>query len=132
MRRAGELSRLLRQLPAREDVLQIDYRQLSDRLAEIPDDVNGVLKLVDGRRTVADIIEDAPGDELAAAAILVRLCVEELVRRAVPAAPGGGGAPAPAPATPQPERVTWFTGPADEPRPDAGKPPVQRGDAHPE
>jgi Domain of unknown function (DUF4388)/Tetratricopeptide repeat len=118
-RRADELARVLGQLSSREAVLQIDYRQLSDRLAEIPDDVNGVLKLVDGRRTVAEILEEGSGDELAAAVILARLCVEELVR---PAAPGPARAlaapaepPAPAPATPGPERVTWFAGPADEP-----------------
>ncbi|HEX7622294.1 MAG TPA: DUF4388 domain-containing protein, partial [Anaeromyxobacteraceae bacterium] len=153
-RRADELARVLGQLSSGEAVLQIDYRQLSDRLAEIPDDVNGVLKLVDGRRTVAEILEQGPGDELAAAVILARLCVEELVRPApgparaiaAPAEP-----PAPAQATPEPERVTWFAGPADEPRapvkeneaprdepaPGATEPPPvpvpegrDRGDAH--
>jgi len=134
-RRADELARVLDRLPSREVVLQIDYRQLSDRLAEIPDDVNGVLKLVDGRHTVAEILDDAPGDELAAAAILARLCVEELVR---PAAPGPvresatpPEQPAPPPATPEPERVTWFAGPADEARPLAGGTPARRDETLP-
>ena len=135
-RRADELARVLGKLPTREAVLQIDYRQLSDRLAEIPDDVNGVLKLVDGRRTVAEIIDEAPGDELAAAAILARLCVEELVRPeahplarelAAPATPVS-----PSPATPEPERVTWFAGPADEPRAPPAEAPAKRDEAAPE
>ncbi len=136
MRRADELARVLGQLPSGAAVLQIDYRQLSDRLAEIPDDVNGVLKLVDGRHTVAEILEEAPGDELGAAAILARLCVEELVRAAAPGPVRENAAPreppAPAPATPEPERVTWFAGPAEEPRPLAGGTPARRGEPLPE
>jgi hypothetical protein len=135
-RRSGELARVLAQLPSREAVLQIDYRQLSDRLAEIPDDVNGVLKLVDGRRAVAEILEGAPGDELAAAAILARLCVEELVRPATPGPARELAAPVPPPtprpATPEPERVTWFAGPADEPRTPVAEAPAKRDDAAPE
>ena len=135
-RRADELARVLGQLPSREAVLQIDYRQLSDRLAEIPDDVNGMLKLVDGRRTVAEIIDEAPGDELAAAAILARLCVEELVRPGARAPARELAAPAatmsPGPATPEPERVTWFAGPADEPRATPEEAPAKREEAGPE
>ena len=50
MRRLDEWGRMLEQLPPLETVFEVDYRQLAERLAEIPDEVNGLLRLFDGRR----------------------------------------------------------------------------------
>jgi CheY-like chemotaxis protein len=114
MRRLDEWGRVVEGLPPLDRSYQIDYRLLSDRLAEIPDDVNGLLKLVDGRRTLEEVIEAAPGgDDLAAATVLSKLYFEGIIAPAPPA--GARAALEPARprtgATPSPERVDWFAGP---------------------
>ena len=48
MRRLDEWGRMLEQLPPLETVFELDYGQLAERLAEIPDEVNGLLRLFDG------------------------------------------------------------------------------------
>jgi tetratricopeptide (TPR) repeat protein len=104
-RRAEELARLADRLPDPAHPLEIDYRLLSDRLADIPDDVNGVLKLVDGRRTLADLLAEADVDRLAAAEALARLHADGVVR----AAPRAGAA-----------GVDWFARPRGGEAPPAG------------
>ncbi len=79
MRRAEEWGRILEHLPL-DRVFQIDYRLLSDRLAEIPDDANEILRLFDGRRTLAQVIEEAGHEDLAGARILSRLFVEKIIQ----------------------------------------------------
>jgi DNA-binding response OmpR family regulator len=80
MRRLDEWSHALERLPPAGSVLQLDYLLLSDRLAELPDEVNAVLKLVDGRRTVAQILEETDHDELEALSSLETLVREEIAR----------------------------------------------------
>jgi CheY-like chemotaxis protein len=115
MRRLDEWGRVVEGLPPLDRSYQIDYRLLSDRLAEIPDDVNGLLKLVDGRRTLEEVIEAAPGgDDLAAATVLSKLYFEGIIAPAPPAGARGAAFEPARPrtgATPSPERVDWFAGP---------------------
>src|SRR5688572_19550297 len=59
MRRVDEWGRLLEQLPALETVFEVDYKALAERLAEIPDEVNGILRLFDGRRTLMQVVDDS-------------------------------------------------------------------------
>ena len=59
MRRIDEWGRIVEQLPALDRVFGIDYPILGERLAEIPDDVNTLLRLFDGRRTLEAVIEEA-------------------------------------------------------------------------
>jgi CheY-like chemotaxis protein len=135
MRRIDEWGRIVEQLPALDKVFEIDYALLAERLAEIPDDVNALLRLFDGRRALDRVVEDADYDDLAAAGVISKLYFEGIIKE-VPAppeqplvtpAPGFGPAltaavPAPAaraeaalgpPAepTPEPEGVDWFAGP---------------------
>ncbi len=141
MRRVDEWGRIVEQLPPLDRVFQIDYRLLSDRLAEIPDDVNGILRLVDGHRTLGQVIEDADQDDLAAASVLSKLFFEEIIRPAVPwrahDEPTNTPLPLPPPSPrewpaaareepPEPEGVDWFAGPVAPPRPpaDAEPPPA--------
>ena len=79
MRRAEEWGRVVAQLPL-DRVFQIDYRLLSDRLAEIPDDANEILRLFDGQRTLAQVIEKASHEDLAGVRILSRLLVEKIIQ----------------------------------------------------
>jgi len=129
MRRIDEWGRIVEQLPALDKVFEIDYALLAERLAEIPDDVNALLKLFDGRRTLDQVIEEADYDDLAAAGVISKLFFEGIIKE-VAAAPGPPATPArglPAAAAPAPppaagparaepavtehEGVDWFAGP---------------------
>ena len=135
MRRIDEWGRIIEQLPPLDQVFEIEYGLLADRLAEIPDDVNGLLRLIDGRRTLQDVIEEADYDDLAAAGIISKLFFEGIIRQHERPAftPGLGSAvpPAPPPAepragpTPEPEGVDWFAGPV------AAAPPEPAGEPEP-
>jgi CheY-like chemotaxis protein len=158
MRRIDEWGRIVEQLPALDRVFALDYAVLSERLAEIPDDVNTLLRLFDGRRTLEAVIEEADYDDLAAAGVISKLFFEGIIHE-VPAPPADAPAATPLPLraamaardpeptpspepTPEPEGVDWFAGPrAARPAPptsDAEAPKVlkfpgrKRGAADPE
>jgi CheY-like chemotaxis protein len=80
MRRLDEWGRMLEQLPPLETVFELDYGQLADRLAEIPDEVNGLLRLFDGRRTLQRVVEDSDFEDLAALGIISKLFFEGLIK----------------------------------------------------
>lgn len=65
MRRLDEWSRLQEQLPSLQTVFEVNHDELSHRLSEIPDEINEVLRLFDGRRTLAWVLEESVGDDLA-------------------------------------------------------------------
>jgi CheY-like chemotaxis protein len=80
MRRIDEWGRMLEQLPPLSTVFEIDYRQLAERLAEIPDEINGLLRLFDGQRSLEQLIDDSDFDDLAALGIVSKLYFEGLIR----------------------------------------------------
>lgn len=80
MRRLDEWGRMLEQLPPLETIFELDYSQLSDRLAEIPDEVNGLLRLFDGRRNLSRVVDDSDFEDLAALGIISKLYFEGLIR----------------------------------------------------
>ena len=111
MRRLDEWGRMLEQLPPLETVFEIDYHQLAERLSEIPDEVNGLLRLFDGKRTLSRVVEDSDFEDLAALGIISKLYFEGLIRELgnVPQEPIQSGKPgieewlnASAPPVPQP------------------------------
>jgi hypothetical protein len=140
MRRIDEWGRIVEQLPALDRVFELDYGLLADRLAEIPDDVNTLLRLFDGRRSLGRIIEEADYDDLAAAGVLSKLYFEKIIREvelpglppspppALTPIPGGLSAfkPQPIPTADQ-SQVDWYAGPSAEgraePPGDVGEPP---------
>ncbi len=73
MRRIDELARLQEQLPPLNRVFELDYQALSERLAEIPDEVNVLLRLFDGRRTLSKVVDDSGLEDLAALAVVSKL-----------------------------------------------------------
>lgn len=90
LRRLDEWGRLLEQLPPLSAALEVDGNRLTERIAEIPDEANGLLRLIDGARTLEQIIDESTFDALAALEILSQLYAEGLIREA-----GGTGLPAP-------------------------------------
>jgi DNA-binding response OmpR family regulator len=79
MRRVDEWGRLLEQLPILESVFEVDDEQLIERLAEIPDEINDILKLFDGRRTVMQVVDEKGEDDLGTLTAISKLYFEGLI-----------------------------------------------------
>ena len=84
LRRVDELGRLAEQLPPESTVVDIDHEALVGRLNEIPDELNGVLRLIDGRRTLLDLIDGSPFDDLSTLTVLSKFYFEGLLIAANP------------------------------------------------
>ncbi len=80
MRRVDEWGRMLEQVPPLGAVLEVVEDELSTRLAEIPDEVNGVLRLFDGVRSLGDVVDEADGDDLATLSTITKLYFEGIVQ----------------------------------------------------
>jgi CheY-like chemotaxis protein len=79
MRRVDEWGRLCEQLPPLDSLFEVDYRELADRLAEIPDEINGILRLFDGRRTLMQVVDDCDFSDLEALNVISKLYFEGLI-----------------------------------------------------
>jgi CheY-like chemotaxis protein len=79
LRRVDDWQRLLTALPALDTIMEVDYRLLAERLADIPDEVNRILRLFDGMRTLMQVIDDCGLPDLDAAAAIGKLCRERIV-----------------------------------------------------
>jgi DNA-binding response OmpR family regulator len=88
MRRVDEWGRLLEQSPPLETVFEIDRDQLVERLSEIPDELNGILRLLDGHRTLLHVIDESPFEDLSTLSTITKLFFEGLltIRDKVPGA----------------------------------------------
>ncbi len=118
MRRLDEWGRMLEQLPPLETIFELDYSQLSDRLAEIPDEVNGLLRLFDGRRNLSRVVDDSDFEDLAALGIISKLYFEGLIKEI-------GAEPAESDRPKKPGIEEWLnTGPAPTGGEAAGPPSV--------
>ena len=82
MRRLDEWGRLLEQVPPLHTRFEVDIKELADRLAELPDELNNILRLFDGRRTLVDVIDLARIGDLECIEIISRIWFEGLVREA--------------------------------------------------
>ncbi|HUB05563.1 MAG TPA: DUF4388 domain-containing protein, partial [Myxococcales bacterium] len=82
MRRVDERGRLLEQIPPLAAVYELDYAALVHKLPKIPDQVDGLLKLFDGKRSLGEVVDDAPFDELASLNLVAKLYFEGLLREA--------------------------------------------------
>jgi DNA-binding response OmpR family regulator len=94
LRRLDEWRRLLEDVPSLSTIFEVDYRLLAERLAEIPDEVNGILRLFDGQRTFIHVIDDCGLGDLEALAVIGKLHREQIIRdvREKPDAPAALGA----------------------------------------
>jgi CheY-like chemotaxis protein len=87
MRRIDEWGRLSEQLPELATVFEVNDEELLRRLAELPDDINRVLRQFDGRRSVLQIVDRTDQDDLETLTVISKLYFEGLIfdtgRRAV-------------------------------------------------
>ena len=86
MRRVDEWGRLLEQLPSLKTIFEVDHEQLVERLNEIPDELNGILRLFDGKRTLIDVVDESPFEDLSTLSTITKLYFEGLlvIGRAAP------------------------------------------------
>lgn len=79
MRRLDEWGRLLEQLPSLTSIFEVDHNQLVERLNEIPDELNGILRLFDGRRTLIEVVDESPFEDLSTLSTVTKLFFEGLL-----------------------------------------------------
>lgn len=79
MRRVDEWGRLCEQLPPLSTVFHIDHEQLLERLNEIPDELNGILRLFDSERSLSDVVDDSPFEDLSTLSTITKLYFEGLL-----------------------------------------------------
>ena len=79
MRRVDEWGRLCEQLPPLTTVFEIDDQQLLERLNEIPDELNGILRLFDGKRNLSEVVDDSPFEDLSTLSTITKLFFEGLL-----------------------------------------------------
>ena len=79
MRRVDEWGRLLEQLPPLSTIFEVDHAQLLERLNEIPDEPNGILRLFDGRRSLIQVVDESPFEDLSTLSTLSKLYFEGLL-----------------------------------------------------
>ncbi len=92
MRRVDEWGRLLEQLPSLTTIFEIDHAQLLERLSEIPDELNGILKLFDGKRPLLQVVDESPFEDLSTLSTVSKLYFEGLL---VPKTEEADAAPTP-------------------------------------
>src|SRR5262249_1681097 len=81
-RRLDEWRHILERFPSAQAVFELDPRRLVERLAEIPDEVNPLLKLFNGKRNLVALVEDCDFDDLESLKIISKLFFEGLIREA--------------------------------------------------
>ena len=79
MRRVDEWGRMLEQLPPLTTAFAVDHEQLLDRLGEIPDELNGILRLFDGSRALSDVVDDSPFEDLSTLSNISKLYFEGIL-----------------------------------------------------
>lgn len=81
MRRVDEWGRLAEQLPSTTAVFDVDHQELLERLAEIPDELNGILRMLDGARSLMVVIDESPFDDLSTLSVISKLYFEGLLKQ---------------------------------------------------
>src|SRR5437660_2435837 len=85
MRRIDEMGRLAETLPP-SSVLAVDFAVLAAQLADMPDELNGVLRLFDGHRTLREVLAESPLEDLSSVAVVQRLMADGVLVQAAAAA----------------------------------------------
>ncbi|HEX2731631.1 MAG TPA: response regulator, partial [Polyangiaceae bacterium] len=82
MRRVDEWGRLAEQLPSSTAVFDVRSDQLLERLPEIPDELNGIIRLLDGTRSLMAVIDESPFEDLSTLQAISKLHFEGLLVQA--------------------------------------------------
>jgi DNA-binding response OmpR family regulator len=75
---------LVERLPSLERTYEADYQVLPDLLDEAPDTVGRIARLFDGVRTLRDVVDDSPMDDITTLQVVERLLDENVLRDVTP------------------------------------------------
>ena len=76
VRQAAEFHRLADQLPPLDSCLTVDRASLAELLDEVPEPIEALLALLDGQRTILDVIDASPFDDRSTLRTLHQLFTE--------------------------------------------------------
>jgi DNA-binding response OmpR family regulator len=79
MRRLDEWGRLQEQLPPLNAVFDVDEIMLAERLSEIPDEVNKVIKHFNGNSSLMEVLDQSEYGDLESLSIIAKLYFEGLI-----------------------------------------------------
>jgi CheY-like chemotaxis protein len=79
MHRLDEWTRILESLPPLHCVVEVDYKVLADQLADLPDEMNSLLRLCDGSRTLLAVMDDCDFPDLEALTLASKLFSERII-----------------------------------------------------
>lgn len=106
-------------LPPLDEVVEVDAEVLAQRLVSLPDEANALVRLLDGKRTLREVIAGSGQGAMEASAVLARLHEQGILRIGASAVTGSAvevpaTTPTPTAATtPAPDGVEWFAAPED-------------------
>jgi CheY-like chemotaxis protein len=86
MRRLDEWTRLLEKMPSLDSVVEVDVGVLAEQLVDLPDEMNGILRLCDGTRNLLAVIDDSDFPDLEALTIVSKLFGQGTIYSREPAA----------------------------------------------
>ncbi len=87
--RVDEWGRLLEQLPPLDSVYEVDRPAITKRLSSIPEDLDEILRLVDGQRTLNEVIDESQYEDLSTLFTISKLYFEGLLLRVSEPEPTG-------------------------------------------
>ncbi len=79
MRRMDEWGQLCTSLPSLRTIFEVNAESLVDRLNEIPDELNGILRLFDGKRDLMAVVDASPFEDLSTLTTVSKLYFEGLL-----------------------------------------------------
>ncbi len=79
LRRLDEWTRIADELPPLTSILRVNVKELANRLQDLPDESNNVLRLFDGHRNLLEIVDEAETSDLEALQIISKLYFEVLL-----------------------------------------------------
>ena len=89
LKHIDEWTRIAEQLPPLNTVFSVDYGVLADHLADLPDTVNSLLRLFDGRRTANEVVAESEHPDLSTLDTLSQLYFEGIIAVSRPTENGG-------------------------------------------
>jgi CheY-like chemotaxis protein len=119
LRHAADFNRLREQLPPLGTVLEVDRQRLIPRLKDIPAELNGMLELFNGTRTLLDVIDESPFDDLSTLSTAAKLYAERVLFAHGEAEP------------PKSTHIKTDPYPGGSPLPAVGPEPEQDNESHP-
>lgn len=81
------------ELPPLSSIYEADYQRLPDLLAQLPDEAGRLVRLFDGLRSLRDIVDDSPYDDITTLQIMSRLLSEDVLNRVSDSEQDGQQAP---------------------------------------